>query len=230
MSTTNTVVNPTFGDNLKRLLQWMWGQEVRTPIPAAPSSGPLLRRSNALREFCRAVQTPPGLQILDLGSASQANISFITGMGHKLYTEDLFRTLLAVESGRAGGAEPVVDEERFFRENLDYPEAHFDGILCWDLLDFLSDPLVGPLVERLHRLSKPGGNLLTFFRTSPLSEPVPLYQYRIRSEDTLQITGCGTSKMRRHFTNRTIENLFRPFASLRFYLARDNLREVIIVR
>src|SRR3990167_261918 len=145
MSATDSVAESTLGENFRRLLRRVWGQKAGvSPVSRSPAAVEL-RRSNALREFCHGVQSPPGLQILDLGSASQANVSFITNLGHKLYTEDLFRTLVKVESGRAGGAEPVVDEERFFRENLDYPEAHFDGILCWDLLDFLSDPLVGPL-------------------------------------------------------------------------------------
>ena len=87
-----------------------------------------------------------------------------------------------------------------------------------------------PLVERLHRLLKPGGNLLTFFRTNQPGHEVPLYQYRIRSEDTLQIIGRGVGRTHRCLNNRAIENLFRHFASLKFYLARDSLREVIMVR
>ena len=217
-----------FSDGFRRLLHRALGQQPDTPAAAAASGGPEFRSSSGLREFWKGIQSPSTLQILDLGSASQANVSFITGLGHKLYTEDLPRALLAAAPGTSPGTEG--EEEEFFRENLLYEEGQFDGILCWDLFDFLADPLVKPLVGRLHRYLKPGGAVLGFFHTGAAGQEVPLYQYRIRTEASLQLTGRGTGKLRRHFNNRTIENLFRQFTSLKFYLARDNLREVIIMR
>jgi hypothetical protein len=43
----------------------------------------------------------------------------------------------------------------------------------------------------------------------------------------------GTAKsftLQRVFNNRHIENLFRDFASIKFFLSRDNIREVLVVR
>jgi hypothetical protein len=37
-------------------------------------------------------------------------------------------------------------------------------------------------------------------------------------------------RLQRVFNNRNIENLFRDFASIKFFLARDNVREVLVVR
>src|SRR2546430_425182 len=37
-------------------------------------------------------------------------------------------------------------------------------------------------------------------------------------------------RLQRVFNNRHIENLFRDFASIKFFLARDNVREVLVVR
>ena len=37
-------------------------------------------------------------------------------------------------------------------------------------------------------------------------------------------------RLQRVFQNRHIENLFRDFSSLKFFLARDNIREVLAVR
>jgi len=217
-----------FGDGVRRLLRRALGQRTKTPAAAAASGIAEFRSSSGLREFWKGIQSPSTLQILDLGSASQANVSFITGLGHKLYTEDLPRALLPGAPETSPGTEG--EEEEFFRKNLLYQEGQFDGILCWDLFDFLADPLVRPLVGRLHRFLKPGGTVLGFFHTGAAGQEVPLVQYRIRTEATLQLTGRGTEKLRRHFNNRAIENLFRQFTSLRFYLARDNLREVIILR
>jgi hypothetical protein len=36
--------------------------------------------------------------------------------------------------------------------------------------------------------------------------------------------------LQRVFNNRNIENLFRDFGSIKFFLARDNVREVLVVR
>ena len=37
-------------------------------------------------------------------------------------------------------------------------------------------------------------------------------------------------RLQRVFNNRHIETLFRDFASIKFFLARDNVREVLVVR
>jgi hypothetical protein len=37
-------------------------------------------------------------------------------------------------------------------------------------------------------------------------------------------------RLQRVFNNRHIENLFRDFASIKFFLSRDNIREVLVVR
>jgi hypothetical protein len=219
------------GDTCKRFYRQLTGQQSNAH-PGASGNGSGagdLRPSSGMREFWKSIQSSEPLHILDLGSASQANITFITGMGHKLYTEDLLRTVqLAMPAGQSADAE--FDGGRFFRENLKYAEGQFDGILCWDLFDFLADPMVKPLVDQLQGLLKPGGTVLSFFHTGQVGQEIPVFQYRIRSETTLQLIGQGNGKLHRQLNNRTIENLFRGFGSLKFYLTRDNLREVIVVR
>jgi hypothetical protein len=36
--------------------------------------------------------------------------------------------------------------------------------------------------------------------------------------------------LQRVFNNRHIENLFRDYSSIKFFLARDNVRETLVVR
>lgn len=225
-----------FGDNFKRLLRRALGQPSDAPAAAGENeSAPVLRRSSGMREFWKGIQGQPGLSILDLGAASQANISFVTEQGYKIYTADLLQSiLLFAPKPKNETPKPkdgaTAEEEDFFRDNLNYGEGQFDGILCWDLFDYVSDPLIKPLISRLHHCLKPGGAVLSFFHTGAAGQQVPMYHYRIRAEDTLQMSGRGVGQLQRHFNNRTIENLFKNFASLKFYLSRDNLREVISVR
>jgi hypothetical protein len=233
MSSSNGAISSALGENVRRLLRQVLGQGDAAVSAPVTVSAPLMRRSNGLREFWTGMGTAEGGGVLDLGSASQSNLSFITSRGFKLYSEDLFSIALrppAPQNGQNGKTPPYSEEERFFRENLSYAEGQFNGILCWDIFDFLPDTLVQPFVENLHYFLKPGGTLLAFFHTGPPGSDVPVSQYRINAVDSLEVTGKTTAKLRRNFNNRGIENLFRKFSSLKFYLSRDSLREVIIVR
>lgn len=206
------------------------GAGAASPASAPAPSQPGIRQSKGLREFWNAVGAAEGMQILDLGAASQQNINFITGLGHRLCTEDLYRSL-QFEAARKPTAESVENEAaQFFRENLNYQKGQFDGVLCWDLLDFLPDSVIQPLVGLLYEFLKPDGHLLAFFHTGQPGQIVPVEQYRIGGPDQLQVTQRGTGKLWRSFNNRAIESLFRDYASLKFFLTKDNLREVIIVR
>ena len=232
MSVTNEPITTQISDNVRRLLGKVLGQPEDSQVTAGNGADPLLRQSKGLREFCGTIRSPEGLQVLDLGAASQANINFVTGLGHRLCTEDLYASLQATPSRSPRGPEPDAEPEetRFCRENLRYAPGQFDGILCWDLLDLLPDAIVKPLVERLYQLLKPGGSLLTFFHAGQPGQLLPICQYRIHSQEVLQVKERAQGKLSRSFNNRGIESLFRNFASLKFYLTKDSLREVVIVR
>ena len=229
MSASNGTGASLLSGNVRRLLRQVLGQPDLPPAAAASIPASLQRRSNGLREFWSGIEGQPQQAILDLGSACQSNLSFITGRGCKLYAEDLFRASLRAPVPRSGQP-PLPEAASFFRENLTYAEGQFTGILCWDLLDFLPEHLLKPCIENLYSFLQPGGNLLAFFHTGSPGQDAPVCQYRIHSADTLEVTGKEAGKLRRHFNNRAIENLFRNFSSLKFYLSRDNLREVVIVR
>jgi hypothetical protein len=229
MSASNGTGASLLSGNVRRLLRQVLGQPDVSPPAAASLPASLQRRSNGLREFWRGIEGQPQQAILDLGSACQSNLTFITGRGCKLYAEDLFHIALRAPVARKDQP-PLPEAAAFFRENLSYSEGQFTGILCWDLLDFLPEHLLKPCVENLYAFLKPGGNLLAFFHTGSPGQDAPVCQYRIHTADTLEVTGKQAGKLCRHFNNRAIENLFRNFSSLKFYLSRDNLREVVIVR
>src|SRR5215470_15282060 len=59
-----------------------------TPVES-PDRTP--RRSSGFAEFMRRIKGQESLSILDLGSTSPANISFLTELGHKVYNEDVLQ-------------------------------------------------------------------------------------------------------------------------------------------
>lgn len=217
-----------FSDSIKKLFR---PSGTETPQAAAPSAEGALRRSNGLREFCRELHGQEGLRILDLGTASQANVNFFTELGHKIYTEDLHQAVGGTTYRTRGeDGQWRFDAEKFLGDNLNYQMLLFDAVLCWDVFDQLDEAGLRPLVDRLHYILKPGGVLLAFFHLGDPGTVVPVYRYRIQNQENLELMPRGQCTLRRPLNNRNIENLFKAFHSLKFFLSRDNLREVLVIR
>lgn len=221
------------------------------PASGATATAPRLsRRSSGLAELARSLAAGEPLCVLDLGSTSPSNIRYMTERGHKIYSEDLL--VASTDPGLAAKDEQgnaILDSRKFLADNLLYPAAHFDVVLCWNLADYLDESLVKPVVGRLWSVLKPQGMLLAFFHTKEAGPDAPCYRFHIVGSDTLEMqhitlkreirkgpTGVSHSavgssfRLQRVFNNRHIENLFRDFASIKFFLARDNVREVLVVR
>ncbi len=210
----------------------LFGGPGRQVSEGEPVSGQRIsRRSSGFNEFIRAISGEQGLKILDLGSTSPANITFMTGLGHRFHQEDVLRLAndksFVLPNGDGGTS---FDVERFFRENLSFPREDFDAVMFWDLADFLPEPLVKPLLERIHIAMKPGAIMLAFFHTKDAGPDAPFYRYNIAAKDTLELQPVRGVRLQRVFNNRNIENLFRDYSSIKFFLGRDNIREILIIR
>jgi hypothetical protein len=199
--------------------------------PGVASSAVHSRHSHGLEQFFAHVQDRGGLSILDLGEITQANIDFITSLGHKLYSEDFLRSLDATFSGEteAGQSHPA-EIESFLRQNLDYEEGQLDGVLVWDVLQYMASPMLAATLARLHHITKPGSYLLAVFNAQERMLARPVYTFRIHDAKTLLLTERGLRSPAQTFNNRTLEKLFQRFESLKFFLTREQLREVIIKR
>lgn len=187
------------------------------------------RSSRGLEEFFTYIRDQTGLTILDLGGATQQNVSFITNLGHRIYSEDFLRLLH--ESFGDGGAEEQSNAGRieyFLRQSLDYPEGHFDGVLVWDALEYLSPALLNAVVERLHKIVRPKSYMLAFFHADDKLDAVPFYTFRIQETNSLQVGQRGTRRPMQLFNNRSLEKLFNRYESVKFFLTRERLREVIV--
>ena len=72
--------------------------------------------------------------------------------------------------------------------------------------------------------------LLSFFHVEEKAGSVPRYSFRIRDFKTLVVTERGQRVPVQRFNNRSLEKLFGRFESVKFFLTREQLREVIIKR
>jgi hypothetical protein len=187
------------------------------------------RPSRGLQEFFTQIRDTSGLTILDLGGATQKNVSFITDLGHRLYSEDFLQIL-----GETFGVDDTVDQsnpgqiEFFLKQALDYPDGHFDGVLVWDALEYLNPALLNAVVERLHRIARPKSYMLAFFHADDKLDAVPFYTFRIDQVNSLEVMQHGMRKPAQLYNNRGLEKIFGKFESVKFFLTRERLREVII--
>ena len=203
----------------------------RTPFPPRHSGDEVMstRTSRGLEEFFSHIRDQSGLTILDLGGATQQNVSFITNLGHRLYSEDFVQIL-----SETFGPDDTVDQanpgriEYFLRQALDYPEGQFDGVLLWDVLEYLEPVLLSAVVDRLHKIVRPKSYMLSFFHSDDKLDAVPFYTFRIQETNTLHVAQRGLHRPVQLFNNRSLEKLFHRFESVKFFLTRERLREVIV--
>src|SRR5436190_1205510 len=153
------------------------------------------RSSRGLEEFFNYIRGQSGLTILDLGGATQQNVSFITNLGHRLYSED-FLQILNETFGEDGSAEQsnAGRIDYFLRQSLDYPDGHFDGVLIWDALEYLAPALLTAVVERLHTIVRPKSYMLAFFHSDDKQDTVPYYTFRIQDVNQLQVAQRGARR------------------------------------
>jgi SAM-dependent methyltransferase len=213
---------------------------------AAKTQERLVRRSSAMAELSRIFKSEEPLCVLDIGPTSASNIRFFTEQGHRIYSEDLLEAstdpALAIKDEQD---KPAIDIKKFLEANLAYRNAQFDVVFCWNLADYMDESLVKPVMARLWSVMKPGGMLLAFFHTREAGPDAPCYRYHLSGTDSLEMHALNAKRdnrkeaanasarlftLQRVFNNRHIENLFRDFASIKFFLSRDNIREVLVVR
>jgi len=199
----------------------------RRPSRPAP---PVSRQSRGLEQFFFNIRDVVGLSILDMAGANQENINFLINLGHKLYSQDIVRSL-----DEAFGSNPAEQTnpgriEYFLKSNFDFPPNTFDGVLLWDSLQFMGPALLTATVERLYEVMRPKAYLLAFFTANERVTEVPSHTFRILDNKTISIAERELRPSGQVFNNRNLEKLFGRFESVKFFLTRESLREVIVRR
>ena len=197
-------------------------------------SGPRIpRHSSSWSALNKHLHAESHLRVLDIGPTSPANINYLTNMGHGVWMADLVNEAL-----RGGwelppeeeGGQPGFNTRGFFQQNMDFGGREFDVVLLWTTLDYLPEPLVKPLIAELHAAMRPGGRVLAIFHTKTTGPETSFYRYHLTDTDSIEMQETQRFPVRRVYTNRNIEKLFSAFSNTRFFLAKDNLYEVLISR
>lgn len=195
------------------------------------------RPSSGWGRILERMRSEDSLRVLDIGPTSSGNINFITALGHSIYLGNLVEDaskrewlLPAIEDEKPG-----FDVQRFLDTHLDFSGRGFDIVLFWDTADYLPEPLVAPVIKRLHSVMEPAGQLLAFFHPAvgvagPGTVVNEFNRYHLTDGPTLQVQRAADYPVLHGFSNRQIEKLFDPFKDYKFFLTKDNMREIVVTR
>jgi SAM-dependent methyltransferase len=193
---------------------------------AARAAARIPRVSSGWSALLKGLQENEGQRILDFGPTSPTNINFLTGLGHSIYMADL-ASEAADPKWATADAEAPFPVEAFLAENLQFSGREFDTVLFWDTGDYLNQELLEAVVARLHQVLVPGGQLLAFFHIKP---EVGLHRYHLRDDGQVDVQYRNDRSSGVAMNNRQIEKLFAAYRGYRFFLAKDNLREILVTR
>jgi SAM-dependent methyltransferase len=204
--------------------------------PAAHSAGRPPRHSRGWIEVRNYLKQAESLRVLDFGSTSPANINYLTSLGHSVYMANIVQDATRPEwfkpapPGAKAGAEPEFDIDRFITANLDFSGRDFDIILLWDTANFLPPEMVPALFARLRKVLRPDGMLLAFFHGRLIGPETAFARFQLSDSDNLQALDSGSFPVRQVYQMRQVETFLEGCSSIRFFLCKDNVREVLAVR
>jgi hypothetical protein len=195
------------------------------------------RYSSGWAQLLQRMRGEESLRVLDIGPTSSTNINFITALGHSIYLANLVEDAvkhdwtLPLENGEA----VRLDVERFLATHLNFSGRGFDVVLFWDTADYLPPELLSPVLERIHAVMVPDAQMLAMFHPAtggfaPGAAKADFHRYHLTDRTMVDVQRAGEYPQLANYTNRQIERLLASFKGFHFYLAKDNMREVVVTR
>ena len=206
----------------------MLGPRKATEVDAAAessvtSASEVAYPSQSLHKFLRCLQSTDNPLLLDLGPVVGSNVTFFgEQLGCRIRVEDI-----AADIDRHVKAGTVDQLAEFFPKRFTQDPGTVDGILCWDVLDYLDRPAAQALANSLCRLLRPDGCLLGFFSTAEGAQQV-YTKYVVVNETTLRYRTYPALRPRqRSLLNGDIIKLFKDLRVTDSFLMKSKLREML---
>ena len=183
----------------------------------------LVVNSRALRKFLSHLGTRPAPVLLDLGPVVGSNVTlFGEQLNCKVYVEDLIADLdRHLRDGRVEEL-PALLSTRFSLE-----EGSVDGVLLWDVCDYLDRPCAQALATTLVRLLRVGGSLLGFFGGASQVRR-GLTKFVVADESHVRQHAYGSVAVRQSWLpNRDIIKMFDGLSVSDSFLLQSGVREML---
>jgi hypothetical protein len=123
--------------------------------PVVDAGEPLFP-TKALRKLLSSLTNRESPSLLDLGPVIGGNLTFFgEQLGCKIFVEDIYADL-----DRHVLAGKVDELPAFLEKRFPQADGSVDGILCWDLIDYLDKKAAQAMATQLTRVLRPDGALL----------------------------------------------------------------------
>ena len=179
--------------------------------------------TKALKKFLVTLTSRDTPVLLDLGPVVGSNVSFFgEQLGCKIFVEDIF-----ADVDRHVRDAKTENLPAFFQKRFQQTTGTVDGILCWDLFDYLDKVSAQALATELTRILRPDGALLAFFGTAQPRE-ARYTKFIIVDDVTLKHRPYPAARGRQAILlNRDIIRLFSGLRVSDSFLLQNNLREIL---
>jgi SAM-dependent methyltransferase len=193
------------------------------PSPSAGGDDPVFS-TKALRKFLSCLTSRESPVLLDLGPVVGSNVSFFgEQLGCKIFVEDIFADL-----DRHAKSETLEALPGFLKTRFPQEDGSVDGILCWDLIDYLDRAAAQELAKELTRVLRPDGALLGFFRATATAQDPRYTKFIVADESNLKHRAYPAARGRQAvLLNRDIIRLFPGLRVSDSFLLQNNLREIL---
>jgi len=192
---------------------------------AAPRGPEIVVPSKALPKFISALSHHEAPVLVDFGPVVGPNVAFFgEHLGCKLHIEDLATEVDKHTRTNTRDGLPASLAARFTQ-----PDGSVDGVLCWDIFDFLEPVAARALAQQVVRVLRPGGAVMGFFCTKGV-ERAPFAKFEI-IEETSSLrhrhhAGAGGAKF--VLQNRDIIKMFDGLFVSESFLLKSNTREILL--
>lgn len=185
-------------------------------------SEPFVHNSNVIRLFINGLERKKDRQILDIGPVCSENINFLAQHVRRLYVCDMFLQLNQEQKKDLSISS--------LWQHLDYQPNSFNGILLWDLIDYLKDNEVSRLVELCIKMLKPGG-LIMVFSLSEVSTQTAVNSFVINDSFQLDLRPQPHLSLPFHTRkNREVLSLFTALSLVKSFIYHNGLRQFLFQR
>jgi 2-polyprenyl-3-methyl-5-hydroxy-6-metoxy-1,4-benzoquinol methylase len=182
----------------------------------------------ALAVLFRQLRTDRKYHILDFGSASGANIDFLSRYPCRITVEDLHHTLASFDifAGRESASDYQTIIEYLFPYQAD---TRFDIILAWDVLNYLERSVLEHLMAHIMKFSHNGTVLHAMISTARHIPDKPA-QHRILDEANLLCQNdCAVLRPAPRYTEIDLKHMMAGFRVYSSYLLRNGMKEYLFV-
>jgi len=187
-----------------------------------PADEPLYA-TKALRKLLSALTGREAPALIDLGPVIGSNVAFFgEQIGCKIFIEDIY-----TELERHANAGKMEDFPALLSRRFPQADGTIDGIICWDLIDYLDRASAQVLADQLTRVLRPEGALLGFFGNAAPREST-YTKFVIADETNLKYRTHPASRGRQAVLKNS--DIIRLFGGLRVsdsFLMKNNIREIL---